>query len=306
MAASIAAPIATPSSRSKSLEWEEQRSRPAPQPKLQPRWQEEKQSQSQSQSSPIGKWIAIAAVAIVVTGVPAGYFLTKHQHAIPVADAATADSSSSAVSESMPEPSSVHASVAAISQISVKPVVAAPIAAKNVAPAPEPKHQAHEAKAAVVAPAPTPAPAPIMLAANVPKAPRTVDLDSVVPVKMPTTVAEPAAVSQIPLPSSSGSTPKLAAPIPDVRSGGSLIKRVNPIYPQLAKSAGIQGAVELQLHIAPDGTVDKVRRVSGQPMLANAAIEAVKQWRYDPAKLNGKPVEMETTVRLNFDLSGRQ
>ena len=301
VAASIAAPVATPSARSKSFEWEERRERPraVPTPKLPPRWQEERQSQRSS----MPKWMVTAAAVLVVGAVPAWYFMTRHPRSVTAANAATVASSApdTAVAP-MPEPSTVQLSSASVQRppSPAKVVaVAAPVVLKNVAPPPVPKHE-EKAPAAEIR---KPEPEPIILAANTPKAPRPVDLDSVVPVKMPAAMQDPAGVTQIPLPATSQSAPKLAAPVPEVRTGGSLIKKVNPVYPPLAKTAGIQGIVELQVHIAPDGTVDKVRRMSGQPMLASAAIDAVKQWRYDPAKLNGKPVEMETTVRLNFDLA---
>ena len=65
----------------------------------------------------------------------------------------------------------------------------------------------------------------------------------------------------------------------------------------------IQGQVELQIQITKDGSVGQVKRLNGNPTLAGAAIDAVKQWRYEPVKLNGQPVEMETTVKLTFALA---
>ena len=85
---------------------------------------------------------------------------------------------------------------------------------------------------------------------------------------------------------------------------GLLIKRVTPNYPQLAKQARIQGHVILQAEISKDGTIQNLQLISGHPMLAPAAIEAVKQWRYKPYLLNGEPVAVETQVDVNFSLSG--
>src|SRR5271167_537885 len=85
---------------------------------------------------------------------------------------------------------------------------------------------------------------------------------------------------------------------------GLLIKKVTPNYPQLAKQARIQGSVVLQAEISKDGTIQNLQLISGHPMLAPAAIEAVKQWRYKPYLLNGEPVAVETTVQVNFSLSG--
>ena len=87
-------------------------------------------------------------------------------------------------------------------------------------------------------------------------------------------------------------------------SQGLLIKKVQPSYPPLARQARIQGTVTLQAEISKDGTIENLRLMSGHPMLAPAAIEAVKQWRYKPYLLNGEPVAVETTVMVNFTLSG--
>jgi TonB family protein len=82
-----------------------------------------------------------------------------------------------------------------------------------------------------------------------------------------------------------------------------LLKRVNPVYPPLARQARIQGTVVLQVQISKSGDVEKLELVSGHPMLAPAAIEAVKQWKYQTYLLNGEPVAVETTVTVNFTLS---
>jgi protein TonB len=87
-------------------------------------------------------------------------------------------------------------------------------------------------------------------------------------------------------------------------SQGLLIKKVQPTYPPLARQARIQGRVLLQAEISKDGTIENLRLINGHPMLAPAAIEAVKQWRYKPYMLNGEPVAVETQVEVNFTLSG--
>jgi protein TonB len=87
-------------------------------------------------------------------------------------------------------------------------------------------------------------------------------------------------------------------------SAGLLIRKVQPNYPQLAKQARIQGQVVLQAEISKDGTIQNLQLISGHPMLAPAAIEAVKQWRYKPYLLNGEPVAVDTQVIVNFSLSG--
>ena len=85
---------------------------------------------------------------------------------------------------------------------------------------------------------------------------------------------------------------------------GGRCRRVQPNYPPLARQARIQGAVVLQAMISKDGNIENLQLISGHPMLAPAAIEAVKQWKYKPYLLNGEPVEVETQVQVNFTLAG--
>ena len=87
-------------------------------------------------------------------------------------------------------------------------------------------------------------------------------------------------------------------------SSGLLIRKVNPVYPPLARQARIQGTVVLHAEISKEGTIQNLQLISGHAMLAPAAIEAVKQWRYKPYLLNGEPVAVETEVIVNFSLSG--
>ena len=86
---------------------------------------------------------------------------------------------------------------------------------------------------------------------------------------------------------------------------GMLVHQVKPQYPPIAVQARIQGIVVLQAVIGKDGTIRELRLVSGHPMLAPAAIEAVKLWRYRPYLLNGDPVEVDTQVNVNFTLGSR-
>ncbi len=87
-------------------------------------------------------------------------------------------------------------------------------------------------------------------------------------------------------------------------SEGDLIRKVLPIYPPLARNARIQGSVVLQATISKNGAIKNLRVVSGHPMLVQAAIDAVRQWRYRPYLLNHEPVEVETQVTVNFSLAG--
>ncbi len=107
---------------------------------------------------------------------------------------------------------------------------------------------------------------------------------------------------------STANIPKVATPqrvrVSSGVSQGLLIKRVQPNYPPLARQARIQGTVILQAEISKEGTIQNLQLISGHPMLAPAAIEAVKQWRYKPYLLNGEPVAVDTQVQVNFTLSG--
>jgi periplasmic protein TonB len=108
--------------------------------------------------------------------------------------------------------------------------------------------------------------------------------------------------------SSTPMVPKVATPqrirVSQGVTQGMIIRRVQPAYPPLARQARIQGPVVLQAEIGKDGSIQNLRLISGHPMLAPAAIEAIKQWKYKPYILNGEPVEVETTITFNFTLSG--
>jgi periplasmic protein TonB len=102
------------------------------------------------------------------------------------------------------------------------------------------------------------------------------------------------------------SMPKPSAPetlkISQGVTQGLLIKRVPPMYPQSAKQMHVQGTVQLQATIGKDGNVSSVKALSGEPVLAHAAIDAVKQWKYKPYTLNSEPVEIQTQITVNFKL----
>jgi protein TonB len=81
------------------------------------------------------------------------------------------------------------------------------------------------------------------------------------------------------------------------------ISRPNPVYPPIARQARIQGRVMLEALISRNGTIENLRVVNGHPLLVPAALDAVRQWRYRPTMLNGEPVEVQTTIEVNFTLS---
>jgi TonB family protein len=85
---------------------------------------------------------------------------------------------------------------------------------------------------------------------------------------------------------------------------GKLIKEssVNPHYPEEAKAKNIQGVVRLGILVAKGGSVKKLNVISGDPLLAKAASDAVWHWKYKPTLVNGKPVEVESVVEISFTL----
>jgi protein TonB len=106
--------------------------------------------------------------------------------------------------------------------------------------------------------------------------------------------------------------PPVAAPPPPperVRVGGQvqsarLVNQARPVYPPLARQARVQGTVRLEAVINKDGVIEELKVISGHPLLVQAALDAVQQWRYQPTLLNGVAVEVITTIDVNFTLGG--
>ncbi|MEO8481231.1 MAG: TonB family protein [Acidobacteriota bacterium] len=101
--------------------------------------------------------------------------------------------------------------------------------------------------------------------------------------------------------------PSPLPPVAPIRPGGVIkapgkIHDVVPVYPTIAKAAHVQGTVILEATIAKDGSVRDVRVLSAPQMLDDAALTAVRQWRYTPSLLNGQPVEVLMTVTVRFAL----
>ncbi len=81
-----------------------------------------------------------------------------------------------------------------------------------------------------------------------------------------------------------------------------LLRRVNPVYPEVARKQGISGGVVLSAHINVRGTVEEVHAISGDPVLAQAAIDAVRQWVFSPSLRNGEPQPSDETIVVGFSL----
>ena len=105
-----------------------------------------------------------------------------------------------------------------------------------------------------------------------------------------------------------GKAPVVKAEVPrkvSVSGGviaGNLVVKTVPQYPAIPKAAGVHGTVVLQATISRTGSIENLRVISGPPMLQQAAIDAVRTWRYKPYLLNGEPVEVETTINVVFNL----
>jgi protein TonB len=94
-----------------------------------------------------------------------------------------------------------------------------------------------------------------------------------------------------------------------IRVGGNvqaakIMNQVQPMYPAIARTAHISGTVVLHAIIAKDGSVDQLQYISGPPLLMQSAMDAVRQWRYQPTLLDGDPVEVDTTITVVFMFGG--
>ena len=87
-------------------------------------------------------------------------------------------------------------------------------------------------------------------------------------------------------------------------SQGMLIAPIRPVYPMIAKAAGVEDSVVVEAVISRDGRIESLHVVSGPPMLQNAAMDAIREARYRPFQLNGKPIEVQTCITVNFRMRG--
>jgi TonB family protein len=115
------------------------------------------------------------------------------------------------------------------------------------------------------------------------------------------------AVVQIVAPNTAAAAAEGPTPPNPIRIGGNvqstkLVRQVRPAYPQEAKEQRIQGKVQLLAVIAKDGTVKSLEVISGDPALTQSALDAVRQWVYQPTLLNGEPVEVQTQIDVNYTL----
>jgi protein TonB len=182
---------------------------------------------------------------------------------------------------------------------------------------------------AAITPPPQP-PAPRMATARVTETPAVIPNSNVAPIAAPDKIAEevpqPAGQTAIGGIDSVGVTngvpdsvnlgapiaivdpPPPPAPKKPFRVGGAIrapvrVRNVMPIYPAIAQAARISGSVTIDAVIGTDGAVRDARVLSGTPLLNQAALDAVRQWRYTPTMLNGEPVQVVMTVTVDFRLN---
>lgn len=94
--------------------------------------------------------------------------------------------------------------------------------------------------------------------------------------------------------------PQLGVPISQGITGGVLMHKVQPVYPPEARRMHVQGSVVIDATVTAQGQVDDLKLVSGDPLLAQAAMDAVRRWRYTPYSLNGQPIAKETRITISF------
>jgi len=283
-------------------------------------------SDSDASSDGSGKKIAIAAVAVVAIGALSYFAYSKsHSHRVvgqavqvqrtgpthetlnlPLSGSSEPVASVMAPGSKLTPTQPANSPVAGANQSAMKPVPLPSVSTQKAAEKPSEK----TAEKSVAAAKPADA---------------TEDAEPLV-VKNETPQPPPAPVAETPTPeppsmsvSAGSSTPDLSgivgsAPVSIPRptaqtvkvsqgvSQGLLIKRVDPVYPKQAIDGRIQGAVQLDAHIAKDGSISSVKVLSGDPVLAAAATDAVKQWKYKPYFLDGQPIAIQTQITVNFKL----
>jgi protein TonB len=111
------------------------------------------------------------------------------------------------------------------------------------------------------------------------------------------------ATPQPPPPQTSNPAPPLRIRVGGIVSAARLIYQPKPEYPELARMTRTEGAVEFEAVIGKDGTIEELKVLRGHPLLVKAALEAVRQWRYQPTLLNGEPIEVVTEITVTFTLA---
>jgi len=269
-----------------------------------------------SKGSKKGLWIGLAAAVVLLAGGTVWYLRPSLFGVPPVVSAR-----SGAVSAGHPAVVTPSASPQGKLPPSVVPDVNPAPPAVNAAPAPSqaPKNQAARnaepvSSAAVSAPAPAPKNAASRATPPSPEPPQKSTVGEV-HLAAPVVSRGGGAQQGVALPSvdtqtvvtgdalstvTTNSKPAVPVPIGGEVKSAQLIKSVPPVYPALARSQHISGIVQVDALIDTSGNVAGLKVLSGPPLLHRAALDAVKQWKYSPATLNGQPTEMHLTVSVQF------
>ncbi len=173
-------------------------------------------------------------------------------------------------------------------------------AARATAPIVLPPSRPPEPEEVVVRPVP-PAPEDVAVRSAPPRLPAPSVASPVMPAPRPAPTAV-ANASAPPASPAAGASSAPARPVSQGVTGGRLLHRVEPTYPTMGRAMNLQGAVQLRATVTPKGTVAKMSVVRGQPVLAQAAMDAVRQWRYEPFALNGQPVQMDVDIIVYFTI----
>jgi TonB family protein len=99
------------------------------------------------------------------------------------------------------------------------------------------------------------------------------------------------------------SAPERGLRVPPETMDQRIVTKVDPVYPEAARSAGTQGLVVLDAVIAPDGSVTRLRAISGPEPLVRSAKDAVQSWKFEPYLYDGKAIEVQTTIAVDFRLN---
>ena len=249
---------------------------------------------------PSRKWIISIPLVVIMIASASGIYLKLHHHkqsAGLVASSAPAATHAAAPVAATTSPATTAAPATSVAAAATPPVEAPPL--KSAKPTAEVKPLETARKIVPVKEEP-PQPAPLVLAASAPVAlPHTDDADAPPPAAPEIQISGGGSMPRLAMPAASAA-PRLTARVVKPLTGGTLVEQTQPVYPRSALISGIEGQVKLHAIINTKGTLDDIRRISGPPLLAGAAIEAVKRWRYEPFRADGVPVSRETTIVLNF------
>jgi TonB family protein len=280
---------------------------------------------SASRGSKKGLWIGIAAAALLLAGgawyanqpdnLLSGIFSSaKPVPARKAAAAETNDSSSTPFRNEVSQPAAAsHTLPAATNNASANSNTAIPIPNPNSTnstaavsfPAPKNSIASPASTASKAVPVPEQPKKPVfgdhLAAPSVKHSGGTMDAGDAEPnIENSSSVASPDALNTLAGAHHSG--PAIPLPIGGEVKQAKLLKTVPPVYPPTAKTQHVSGDVKLDALIDANGKVTSAKVISGPVLLHQAAAEAVKQWQYDPAQLNGKPTSMHLTVTVQFRL----